>query len=98
FLLKPIPNTRNGSLFKLIIIISALFLFAILSGLSPSVLRSVVMFSFLAIGNQLRRSGNTYHTLIVSIFLILLFEPYFLFDIGFQLSYIALFFILWLQP
>ena len=30
--------------------------------------------------------------------LILLFEPSFLFDVGFQLSYIALFFILWLQP
>jgi len=30
--------------------------------------------------------------------LILLFEPSFLFDVGFQLSYVALFFILWLQP
>jgi len=56
------------------------------------------MFSFLAIGNHLRRNGNIYHTLLVSILLILLFEPYFLFDVGFQLSYIALFFILWLQP
>ncbi|HEU0126395.1 MAG TPA: ComEC/Rec2 family competence protein, partial [Flavobacterium sp.] len=72
--------------------------FAIISGISPSVLRSVVMFSFLAIGNHLRRNGNIYHTLLVSILLILLFEPYFLFDVGFQLSYLALFFILWLQP
>jgi competence protein ComEC len=56
------------------------------------------MFSFLAIGNHLRRSNNTYHTLLVSLFLILLFEPYFLFDVGFQLSYLALFFIIWLQP
>lgn len=98
FILKPIPNTRKGSLIKLIAILSSLFIFAVISGLSPSVLRSVVMFSFLAIGNHLRRSGNTYHTLLVSIFLILLFEPYFLFDIGFQLSYLALFFIIWLQP
>lgn len=56
------------------------------------------MFSFLAIGNHLRRSGNIYHTLLVSTLLILLFEPYFLFDVGFQLSYLALFSILWLQP
>ena len=56
------------------------------------------MFSFLAIGNHLRRSGSIYHTLLVSMLLILLFEPYFLFDVGFQLSYLALFFIVWLQP
>ncbi|MDX6181318.1 ComEC/Rec2 family competence protein [Flavobacterium sp. Fl-77] len=98
FILKPIPNNRKGSLLKLIAIIGSLIVFAVVSGLSPSVLRSVVMFSFLAIGNHLRRNGNLYHTLLVSLFLILLFEPYFLFDVGFQLSYLALFFILWLQP
>jgi len=98
FVLKPIPNTRKGSLIKLISVLISLSLFAVISGLSPSVLRSVVMFSFLAVGNHLRRTGNIYHTLLVSILLILLFEPYFLFDVGFQLSYIALFSILWLQP
>jgi len=98
FILKQIPNTQKGSFIKLISIIISLMLFAVISGLSPPVLRSVVMFSFLAIGNHLRRTSNTYHTLLVSILLILLFEPYFLFDAGFQLSYIALFSILWLQP
>lgn len=98
FILKPIPNTKKGSFIKLTIIIISLAFFAVVSGLSPPVLRSVVMFSFLAIGNHLHRSSNTYHTLLVSILLILLFEPYFLFDAGFQLSYIALFSILWLQP
>lgn len=98
FILKPIPNTSKGSFFKLISILISLAGFAIISGLSPSVLRSVVMFSFIAIGNHLRRNGNIYHTLLVSILIILLFEPYFLFDVGFQLSYLALFFILWLQP
>lgn len=98
FILKPIPNTKKGSLIKLASILISLAGFAVISGLSPSVLRSVVMFSFVAIGNHLRRTGNIYHTLLVSILLILLFEPYFLFDVGFQLSYLALFFILWLQP
>ncbi|WJS96140.1 competence protein ComEC family protein [Flavobacterium johnsoniae] len=98
FILKPIPNTKKGSFFKLFSILISLAGFAIISGLSPSVLRSVVMFSFVAIGNHLRRNGNIYHTLLVSILLILLFEPYFLFDVGFQLSYLALFFIIWLQP
>lgn len=98
FLLKPIPNSRKGSLFKAIVIISSLWTFAIIASLSPSIVRSVTMFSFLTIGLSLRRTVAVYHTLLVSILLILLFKPSFLFDVGFQLSYLALFFILWLQP
>ncbi|WP_426090328.1 ComEC/Rec2 family competence protein [Flavobacterium sp. DSR3-2] len=98
FILKPIPNTKRGSFIKLITILISLSMFGIIAGLAPSVVRSVTMFSFVAIGNHLRRSVNIYHTLLVSILLILLFEPSFLFDVGFQLSYIALFFIIWLQP
>ncbi|MGL2965046.1 ComEC/Rec2 family competence protein [Flavobacterium sp. XGLA_31] len=98
FLLKPIGNTRRGSFLKLILIISSLWSFALLAGLSPSIVRSVTMFSFVAVGVQLRRTVNMYHTLMVSMLLILLFKPSFLFDVGFQLSYLAVFFILWLQP
>jgi competence protein ComEC len=98
FLLKPFPNTRRGSFIKLIIILLSLSSFGLIAGLAPSVVRSVAMFSFVAIGMYLRRSTNIYHTLLVSILLILLFQPSFLFDVGFQLSYVALFFILWLQP
>jgi len=97
-LLKPFPNTKKGALIKLLISLAVLFLFGVLAGLAPSVVRSVVMFSFVAIGNYLRRSVNIYHTLLVSVLLILLFQPSFLFDVGFQLSYVALFFIVWLQP
>lgn len=98
FLLLPLPNTKKSSFIKLIITLTLLFLYGILTGLSPSVVRSVVMFSFIAIGQYLRRSTNIYHTLLVSILLILLVEPSFLFDVGFQLSYLAVFFIIWLQP
>lgn len=98
FILKPIPNTKKGALLKLIIVLTSLSFFALIAGLSPSIVRSVTMFSFVAIGYYLRRTVNIYHTLIVSILLILLFQPSFLFDVGFQLSYIALFFIIWFQP
>ena len=98
FLLKPFPNTRTGSIAKLIIVITFLWAFGILAGLAPSVVRSVTMFSFVAVGMHLRRSINIYNTLAVSALLILLIQPSFLFDVGFQLSYIALYFIVWLQP
>ena len=98
FLLKPISNSKKGLTLKLIIVLVSLWSFGILAGLAPSVVRSVTMFSFVAVGMFLRRSINIYHTILVSAMLILLVEPSFLFDIGFQLSYIALFFIIWLQP
>ncbi len=98
FILKPIPNTKMGSFSKLLIVIISLWIFGFIAGLAPSILRSVVMFSFVAIGRYLQRSVNIYHTLLVSAMLILLFQPSFLFDVGFQLSYVSLFFIVWLQP
>jgi len=98
FLLKPFPNTKRAAFIKLIIVIVSLWAFGILAGLAPSVIRSVTMFSFVAVGMHLKRTINIYNTLAVSALLILLFQPSFLFDIGFQLSYVALFFIVWLQP
>jgi competence protein ComEC len=98
FLLKPIPNTTLGNTTKLVISIISLWLFAFVAGLAPSVVRSTVMFTFIAIGMHLNKNTNSFHTTIVSMLIILLFEPMFLFDIGFQLSYLAVIFILWLQP
>lgn len=98
FLLKPLPKNKLGNSIRLFTIIICLWGFAILAGLSPSVIRSVTMFSFVAVGLHLKRSTNIFHTLLVSMFLILFFQPSFLFDVGFQLSYLSLFFILWLQP
>lgn len=98
FLLSPIAHTRRNALIKLLIILLSLSFFGILAGLSPSVLRSVTMFSFVAIGMYFRRSTNIYNTLLISAFLLLLFNPSYIYDVGFQLSYLALFFIVWTQP
>jgi competence protein ComEC len=98
FLLKPMSNSKRNAILKLVIILISLWTYGILAGLSASVVRSVTMFSFVAIGIHLKRTVNIFHTLVVSMLLILLWKPSFLFDVGFQLSYLALFFILWVQP
>lgn len=98
FLLHYLPKSKTTSYLKLAVVLISLWGFAVLAGLSPSVVRSVTMFSFVAVGLHLKRKTNVFHTLLVSMLLILIFEPSFLFDVGFQLSYLALFFILWLQP
>jgi competence protein ComEC len=98
FLLLPFPKSKIGNLARFFIIFFSLGGFAIIAGLSPSVVRSVTMFSFVAGGMCLKRETNIFHTLLVSLLLILIVSPSFLFDVGFQLSYVSLFFIVWLQP
>ncbi len=97
-LLSRLPKTKFNLYFKLIVTLLSLWGFAIIAGLSPSVVRSAAMFSIVAIGMFLNRKTNIFYTLLVSALLILFFQPSFLFDVGFQLSYLSLFFILWLQP
>lgn len=98
FLLLRFPKNKIGNLARFFIIFFSLWGFAIIAGLSPSVVRSVTMFSFVAGGMFLKRETNIFHTLLVSLLLILIVSPSFLFDVGFQLSYVSLFFIVWLQP
>jgi competence protein ComEC len=64
--------------------------FGLLSGASPSVIRAVVMFSILALGQLLSRKNNGMNNLILSAIVLLMYDPYYLFDVGFQLSYVAL--------
>ena len=98
FILGFLPKKNLFNWLKFIIIVVSLWAFAFVAGLSPSVIRSATMFSFLAAGLCLGRENNIFHTLVASLFFILLIEPSFIFDVGFQLSYVSLFFILWLQP
>lgn len=98
FLLKPLPNTPSFRIFKLVLTLSFLWLFGIIAGLSPSILRSVTMFSFIAFANYLNKENTIYNTLALSIFCILLIRPNFIFDVGFQLSYSAVFGIVYVTP
>ncbi|MDC9722469.1 MAG: ComEC/Rec2 family competence protein [Urechidicola sp.] len=98
FIFKPIERFKNGKTIKLILVVSLLWAFAFVAGLSASVVRAVTMFTAVAIGWQVNKPTNVYNTLTISMFFLLLFNPYFLFDVGFQLSYLAVFSIVWIQP
>ena len=97
-LLKPIEHFKYGRLIKLIIILLLLWSFAIIAGLSASVTRAVTMFSIVAIALHSNRKTNIYNTLAISVFILLLCKPMFLFDVGFQMSYLAVFAIVSIQP
>ncbi len=72
--------------------------FALLTGASSSVMRAAVMFSFFIVGKALHRNSNVYNTLAASAFCMLLWNPYLLMDVGFQLSYLAVLGIVAFQP
>lgn len=98
YLLKPLEKLPKGTLIKTISITLLLWSFAFIAGLSASVVRAVTMFTFVAIGQSFKRKKVIEFSLISSMFLLLLVNPMFLFDIGFQLSYLAVFGIVWTQP
>ena len=98
FLLKPIEKIKHGIIIKLVLIVSLLWVFAFVAGLSASIVRAVTMFTAIAIAMTLKQSKDIYKALVISIFFLLLFNPSYLFDVGFQLSYLAVLFIVWTQP
>ncbi len=93
-----LKNTRYGKIVMVLVILCALWFFALLTGLSPSVLRASTMFSFVLIGQSLRRYSNVYNSLAISAFILLFINPSLIFNVGFQLSYCAVLGIVILQP
>ena len=75
-----------------------LWAYACITGLSPSVLRAVIMFTLLEMARLRRQPPNTYNVLAASAFLILIVDPYSLMSVGFQLSYLAVLGIVALHP
>ena len=97
-ILQPLIRLPNGKMLRSLIIILILWSYAFITGLSASVVRAVTMFSLVAVAMGFKRKTSIYNTLIVSAFLLLIIQPGFLFQAGFQLSYAAVTGIVSLQP
>ena len=85
-----IPIVNRSKILQVLLILGCLWLFSLLTGGAASVLRSAVMFSFITIGKNFVRKASIYNSLAASAFVLLCYNPYFLWDVGFQLSYLAL--------
>jgi len=95
-LIKRVKQTR---FLVALLIISCLWFYAIMTGLSASVMRATTMFSFIVIGDKLmNQKVSIYNTLAVSAILLMVFNPYIIYQVGFQLSYAAVVGIVYLQP
>lgn len=94
------PMKRSQYLKQLIpiLILIVLWAYAWFTGMSASVTRTVSMLSLYLIAQTIKRPAPALHTIGISYILLLIIKPYWLFNIGFQLSYAAVFFIIWLSP
>jgi competence protein ComEC len=86
---KPFGHRTFTKYGRPIVIIAGLWLFSMLTGGSPSVMRSAVMFTCVVMGSSLNRKASLYNSLAASAFLLLCYNPFWLWDAGFQLSYAA---------
>ncbi len=82
-------RTKTLRIFRTLIILTILWGYAVLTGLAPSFLRATVMFSFIVIGETIGRKTNLFNSLAASALFILCVDAKALFNIGFQLSYLA---------
>jgi len=97
-LLAFMDKKRHLMIIKSIIIIISLWFFATIAGLTPSVMRSALMFSMFVIGKVLKRSSSVYNIIFASAFILLLINPYEITSVSFQLSYAAVLSIVFFQP
>ena len=102
FILKSIITLftfyQRNLVFRNILVLIGIWIYALITGMSPSVLRACTMLSFLIIAEVFNRNTNVYNVLSASAILLLIINPYLIMQVGFQLSYLAVLGILYIQP
>ena len=97
-LLRLLGSSKSSRWLRFLLSIIFIWFFAFLTGAAPSVLRASLMFSFIAFGQVLNRNSSIYNSIFASAFFLLLYQPFLLFDLSFQLSYSAVISIVYFQP
>jgi len=90
FITGPLKHHFLLRIFRTVLIVVSIWFYGLLAGFSPPVVRSCTMFTILGLAQLIQRETFSFNSLFLSAFTILLFAPYQLFDVGFQLSYAAM--------
>ncbi len=98
FMFSFLNRNRFQKIFRALLILFLIWCYAIITGLSPSVLRASVMFTIIIGSKAMLRNASIYNTLACSCFILLCYNPYLITEVGFQLSYLAVVGIVYLQP
>ena len=98
FMLGFLNRFKYGKTIKAVLVTLIIWYYSLLTGFSPAVCRAAVMISMIIIGKTYSRYINTLNILAISAFCLLLYDPYFILDVGFQLSYLAVAGLVIFQP
>lgn len=88
----------TGHFFYTLIILSGIWSYTLITGMSASILRAALMFSFIILGRLFGRDSNIFNSLAVSAFVLIVWDPNLINDVGFQLSYMAVLSIVVIHP
>jgi competence protein ComEC len=97
-LFRPLEKLRYGKILKLTLMLSLIWFYALITGLAPSILRAALMLSLILIAKYQTLKTNIFNVIGVAAFIILIINPFNLMDIGFQLSFLAVMALVYLQP
>ncbi|KQS39812.1 ComEC/Rec2 family competence protein [Pedobacter sp. Leaf194] len=98
FCLGFLNRKRYFLLLKFLIICSLIWTYALITGLSPSVVRAAIMITIFISAKTFAKNKNSYNILAFAAFCQLIYNPFLIWDVGFQLSYISVFGLIYLQP
>lgn len=88
-LTKLLLKLKNGKYIRVIMLILGIWVYALMTGFSPSVQRASLMFSLLSLGDLSKSKTTGLNSLFGSAFLMLAYNPFLIVNVGFQLSYAA---------
>lgn len=98
WLLSFLDKTKASRLIKTVLICGLIWYYSLLTGFSSSVLRAALMLTIFILAKQFKRTNNSYNVLAFTAFALLLYNPFFIWNVGFQLSFLAVFGLIYFQP
>ncbi|MCD0490193.1 ComEC family competence protein [Pedobacter sp. MC2016-14] len=97
WLLAFMDRNRQAKTLKIFLIISLIWFYSLVTGFSPAVLRSAIMLTVFILAKAFKRNTNSYNILAFAAFGLLMYNPFLLWDLGFQLSFLSVFGLIYLQ-
>lgn len=96
--IKPYRLPGRKRVLYLSLVILVIWIYALITGMSPSVMRAATMFTLMGLAQMKSRHPSIYNALALSALILMVFDPFIFYAVGFQLSYMAVFGIVLLQP
>ncbi len=98
FLLSFMNKHTKWRIIKYILMIVLVWFYSLLAGLAPSIERSAIMITFILVAKAFNRKINIFNVIAIAALIILIENPFSVTDVGFQLSFIAVCGLIYLQP